>query len=621
MLNTVTLFDWLRFSVAVVLFIGPGYALVSLLPERQRWDRTQTIIVSIGLAIAAWAILLAWLQAIQVVLSPLGATMIFVLGWGIGLARLRPWQRTTRGDLHFDGQRAALWLIAIVVAIIGICSLRDLALGPGSDIYHHTLITTMIRDRGLLPEGYQPYAPLVTFTYHFGFHGMAAAISWLSGFSPVVVVPVVAQVLTAVGALTVAFLAEIATRQRSAGVISALLAGLICVFPAYFINWGRFTQLTGLVLLPILLGVVWQWSESQLNWRSVPFIGILAAGLVLAHYRVALMAAMGVVTLLSVAGLAQRWPWKAWLRIGFRLMITGLLAGLYVAPWGLHVLVSTQRGYPIDVGQLAPIFLTLDRLEPNVRNYPTNWLIVGLTVIAVTVGGLRRERVVIGLTLWSMVMLVAARDIGKYMDPLSVFISLYIPVSVIVGWFVAGTIRWMADRWPNAWWAWRAGLALLGIGGAFLLSHVVEPNYVYATSADLQAMAWIRANTPPKAHFLVNSFKIYSSDNYVTGSDAGYWLPLLGERSANVPPMIYPSEHAATSDFLEQMMALSNLGGQLTAPQAIAVLHREGITHVYVGEHGGSIVAADLLNSPYFKAVYQNDSAYVFELTASPALP
>jgi hypothetical protein len=164
-------------------------------------------------------------------------------------------------------------------------------------------------------------------------------------------------------------------------------------------------------------------------------------------------------------------------------------------------------------------------------------------------------------------------------------------------------------------------LVVLAAGGAFALSRVIEPNYVYSTPADLQAMAWIRANTPPEARFLVNSFKIYSSENYVTGSDAGYWLPLLGERAASVPPMIYPSEHAATPDFLEHVMAVSNLGGQLTSPQAIAVLRREGITHVFVGQRGGAIVVADLLNSPYFKPVYQNGGAYIFELTASPALP
>jgi hypothetical protein len=364
---------------------------------------------------------------------------------------------------------------------------------------------------------------------------------------------------------------------------------------------------------------VWQWSESRLNWRSVPFIGLLAAGLALSHYRVTLMAATGVVTLLGVAGLAQRWPWKTWLRVGVRLAIAGLVAGLFLAPWGLHVLVSVQRGYPIDVGQLAPMFLSLDRLEPNVRDYPTNWLVLGTTAIAVIVGTLRRERIVMGLALWLIVMLVAARYAGKYMDPVSVFISLYIPVSVIIGWFVADAMRWTAGHWRAGLWAWRVGLVVLAMGGAFALSRIVEPNYVYSTPADLEAMAWIRTHTPPEARFLVNSFKIYSSENYVTGSDAGYWLPLLGERAASVPPMIYPSEHAATSDFLEHVMALSNLGGQLTSPQARAVLQREGVTHVYVGQHGGTIVVADLLNSPYFKLVYQNGGVYIFELNAAPA--
>lgn len=611
MWTSLSILHWLSFSAALVLFIGPGYALFAFLPDRSRFDRTQSIALAIGLSMAAWSILLAWLHLVRLPLSPISALLIFGLSWAIGLWRVRPWVRSDR----VDGSRIMLWLVLAVTAVAGVSVLRDLPLAPGSDIYHHTVITKLIVDRGLLPDNYLPYADLVTFTYHFGFHALAAAIVWISGLDPVVVTPLVAQVLPAASALTIALLAEVATRSRIAGLVSAIFAGLVIVFPAYYVNWGRDTQLSGLVVLPVLLAMAWHWLESGAKWRAVPFIGGVAAGLALAHYRVTIMAASGFIVLFGVSGVLQRWSWLMWRRVVTRLLLAALFALVLVGPWVWHLINASRQGYAISIGQITPAFFAFERLGQAVQNYPTNIVVIGLAALAIVVGWWRRDRLVIGLSLWSIVMVVFStpRFAGVFMDTTSVVISLYVPAAILIGWLLARLV----ERWPQTQWAMRAALVSLAVWGALQIGGIVDPQGVYTTREDLQAMAWIKANTPPTARFMVNVFHVYGIEKYVTGQDTGYWLPLLAERAVFVPPLVFPSERATSPDFADQLKALGLAQADMTSPETLALFQREGITHVYLGARGTFISAEALLKSPHYRLVYQNQTVYVFEISVS----
>ena len=616
MTTAFSLLDWLRFLLALLLALGPGVALLSVFPQRQRFDRTSSVILAIGLALAAWPIGLAWLQALRLALSAWGVLGIAIAGWLIGLWRLRPGRSIA---LRFDLSRAVLWGVVVIVAVVGVAALRNAVVGPGSDAYHHTLITQLIVERGMLPDNYEPYAPLLSFTYHFGFHTWAAVVALLSGLSPIVVVPVTAQVLAAFATLAVAFLAERMTDEKWIAAISALIAGLISIFPAYYINWGRYTQLTGLVLLPIFLGVVWQWALTDRAWRSVPFIGLLAAGITLAHYRVTLMTASAVVIVIGLSGLFARWRRAEWGRVIGGLIAAAAIAGVLIAPWVWHIFTSLRQGYPIVLGRLEPVFFQFDRLGPFVQNYPTNTVFLGLVAAAVIAGWVQRQRVVICLSIWAGVMWVlsGSRLAGAFMDTISVLISLYIPAAITSAWFLVTLGKWLTQRWPATRWVLSAGLIGLAAWGAMTISNIVETNAPYVQPDDVSAMEWIRTNTPASARFMVNTFHFDFADDYVIGSDAGYWLPLLAGRAAITAPMIYTAERAESPDFLERLVAFDRLQGNLTSPEALALLQREGITHVYVGQRSGSIAVEELLKSPNFKLVYQNGAAYVFEVTGA----
>ncbi len=621
---TLSPLEWVGLAIALCLFLGPGYGLLSFDPDRHRYDKTQAIAISIGLSMAFWPILLAWLHGLRIALTPAGALAILVAGWALGLMHARPWIRLTHtvstGPAPPETSRVALWVVLALTAVAGLRALQGAVAGIGSDSYHHTLIAQMIADRGILPDNFQPYAPIATFTYHFGFHGMVAAMAWLTGLPPLVLAPILGQILLAAAALSVAFFTQATTRSRSAATVSAVVAGLVSVFPAYLFNYGRDTQLAGMVILPILLGLIGQSAESDTGWTRASLIGILAAGLALTHYRVALMAASGAVVLIGWDGLMRRIGRPAWKQIGGGLILAAALAGVLIAPWVWHVLGALQQGYPIDAGKVGPAFFAVERLGTSVLNYPTNGVVIGLALTAVLVGWWRRERNVMGISIWTALMLLLStpRFAGAFMDTVSVIISLYFPASVAIGWLIAAIVQRLAARFSLAVWAARIGLAGLSIWGALAIGAMAEPALAYVGPDDLSAMEWIRSHIPASARFMVNTYHWDFLPNYVVGSDAGYWLPLLAGRASVTAPMIYLSERATAPDFLDRLAALDRLGGQLTSPEALALLRQEGITHVYIGQRGGPISAADLASSPHFKQLYSNKTAHVFEFVGAP---
>ncbi len=614
--------EWAGLFGALVVFLGPGLGLLSLYPRRKRFDVTQTVALGFGLSLAGWAILLAWLHGLGWSLSPPTVWLILGAGWVVALTRsgygpdsLHGWMRSAP---RVGLSSLVLWLSLGLAVGVGLGAVRDLVAGQGSDSYHHTLIVQMILDRGRLPDDLQPYASLASFTYHFGFHGFVAAIAWLTGLPALTLVPLLGQILNAAAALSAAFLAQAMTGSRSAAAASAIVVGLGAVLPAYMMNWGRYTQLTGLVLLPLFLGLVWDDGQADQDWALIPMAGVLTAGITLAHYRVALMAGMGA---LVVALFSGRWfPFDRArrLRLAGYLLGAALVAGVLIAPWVVHVARGLRQGYPIEVGYPAATYFALARLGPGVINYPTNLPLLALAGIAVLLGLWQRDRAVLAMLAWSggMLFLSTPRFAGVFMDTVSVVIALYLPGSVLMGSLAqlklaeVRTAR-LPRRAVLAVWAGLAGVALVG---AQAIAKIADPTLAYVTPADLTAAKWIQANTLPSARFMVNTFHWDFLPHYITGSDAGYWLPVLADRRTVLPPLFYTSERASEPDLVERLVTLDRLGGHLASPEALAALQREEVTHVYVGQRGGPIAVSELLNSPAYALEYQSGSVYVFRL-------
>lgn len=620
LLASLTWINWIELAVALALFLGPGFGLLTFFPDRHRFTLMQSIGLSFGLSLSLWSALLAWLYVAQIALNPAIELALLSAGWLVGLLRTWPQLRLRQIScgawIKRNASEIALAGVLCIAAIAGLVALRHSFAGLGSDSYHQTLIVQMIVESGMLPANFEPYAPLVTFMYHFGFHGLAAAMIWLTGLKSVVMVPILGQILMAAAALSVAFFTQVAFRNREATLASAAIVGLASVFPAYLVNWGRDTELAGLVLLPLFLGLIWYWVKADFPWAPIPLIGVLAAGIALTHYRVVLMAALGALVFFGSA-LVRR-PDRQIFKLGLvQQFVAVAIAGLLIAPWLWHIFSARQQGYPIDVGNPGPTFFSLDRLG-GALNYPTNNVLIALALLAVALGIWRRESVIIALSTWTALMLFLSLPwlASVFMDTVSVVMCLFFPAGVAISWIVVlidrPGLRWRATRWAAL-----ALLAILCIRGIVGIIYIVDSDLNYVRADDLRAMEWIQIHTPRSARFMVNTFHWDFQSTFVTGSDAGYWLPLLTGRSSVLVPVIYSFERSDLPDLNEQLVALDRLEGHLTTPEAMAMLEREGVTYVYIGQRGGPIVAQELLHSQEFKLEFQSGSVYVFSFSGA----
>jgi hypothetical protein len=147
--------------------------------------------------------------------------------------------------------------------------------------------------------------------------------------------------------------------------------------------------------------------------------------------------------------------------------------------------------------------------------------------------------------------------------------------------------------------------------------------HAIATRPDLRAAEWIRENTSLDDRFLVNSVFAYDN-NYIVGSDGGWWLPLLTKRLTTQPPLNYGDEEG----FIPNNVAWVNqipqaiLSKGLTDPSVMSMLRERGVTFVYLGQlHKREVPPVPLLDStvlqddPHFQLVYRKDEVWIFKIS------
>jgi hypothetical protein len=226
----------------------------------------------------------------------------------------------------------------------------------------------------------------------------------------------------------------------------------------------------------------------------------------------------------------------------------------------------------------------------------------------------------------------AARMLGipgaMYLTAFASMIFLYAPVSLLIGWFAARVPSFLRTRHSFVRLASVPTLTAISLLGFALTAGVSSSAYNLVEPADLRAMAWIRANVPREARFLVNGFTIYDGSTIV-GSDAGWWIPLLTERVSTMPPQYaLLTEEEVEPGYGQRMVGLVSAlrHHSVSSPEGLALLCSEGITHVYIGQGEGRVAvppseplftAGEMLASPAFQELYHRDKVWILALNRS----
>jgi hypothetical protein len=627
--------------VALFLFALPGIALIDLAGAGDEHDWAGWIGAGFGVGLALLAVLILWTGVLGLRMGPLYA-------WGPGTLaalwlvwRLRNWRpRLLLTPAAVREYAPDIVLSLVLLVLIGV---RMLVIGPldaplWGDSVQHTVMTQLFLDHNGLFNSWEPYAPYESFTMQYGFSAAAAAFAWLTGVDVLQAVLITGQLLNVAAVLALYPLARrLADGNRWAGVFAVLVAGLLAPIPAFYVNWGRYAQLAGQVVLPVVLVLTWDLIEQErFDWRRALLLGVTVAGMGLCYYRMAFFYAVFLPILLIFFALpAWRRQSKAWLRGMGMLVLAGAVTAIVFLPWILRVTGSHLAGMmSLSVSSTSP----LDYVRGDYLAWTTLTTHMPLALLVPAALGLLaalalRRWMVVGLGLWVLIMAVypagqLLRVPGAVMlQSFAVVIFFYIPVALLIGWGASRVLESLQRRSHLAVAAAAMLIAGLAGWGALQQSRMVQPVYVMLTRPDLDAMDWVREHTPEDAVFLVQGFRVYGGLTAV-GADGGWWLPLLTERANSMPPQYaLVNEAPDPPDYSQSVVELTATleTHRLDSPTALAELCRFGITHIYIGQGQGQVgfqvtqlfAPEELESGSVFRLRYRESRVLIYELDRS----
>lgn len=619
--------DELRLAVIIaVLLLVPGWALLAASGLWRRWPLLVRWIVATGLGIAFYPVLFYWarlvLPGLQLgfnKLLVLLAALFAVAGWFLR----DDWKK----QFAFSPSEWAAIGIFGATLFTRLWAAHLYPLPAWSDSLHHTLLTQLTAANGQLPYTLEPYEPASLNMYHLGLYAITGSAQILSRLPAHTALLWVAQVLNGLCGLGI-YLVLDARVGRKAALAGAAVAGLLSFQPAWYINWGRDTQVASQAILLIAWWVTWEALRAWAAPGSKPRLEIgalaaasalLTAGVFLLHFRVAAfyLPLVAFSAAWELYRAARRKAWKPALLgtaaaggLSLALVMPALIAAL-----GVYIAKATRSGLSAVIAD-SEYFNMPDNALFEIGLQP--WL-VALAVLAGLFLLLRRSKFGIGILAWVLVLwlegnayrlnipLLAVTNYG------AVVILYYLPASLLIGAAVEELFQLLPARHAQA--LQPAGLTLLllaGLVGAQARIGGIENYRFFMTAADEAAMSWIRANTPPDAVFAINTYLWVSSNPH--GVDGGFWIPYFTGRRTSTGTML---NGLGSAEYFAHMLALSRqVKTYESQAHPAAELCASGLSYAYLGAKGGNFTGSGLKaeNLLGAAAVYDQDGVKILKL-------
>ncbi|MEN6410777.1 MAG: DUF6541 family protein [Anaerolineaceae bacterium] len=592
---------------AAVLFL-PGAVWVAWVDTPARRDPAVKLADAAGFSLAFTALAALILFGLNLHLTHILLILIYISCAALvilSMARRR----------SSEGAAPLAWIVAVTAILIAVIwrlyQARTLAFPAWVDSLHHTLITRVILEQGGLPTNLQPYID-VPFFYHYVFHTLAASFSALGEVTPDRAVLWLGQGISALVGLSVYRLGKTIWKDVRPAAFAAVLVTFFAQMPAYYLTWGRYTLLTGLVIMPLAASAAFETAHDDTRTpESIARLAILTAGTLLCHYLAALLLAFFLVALAVVEGVsalrARRWQRDLWL-----FLVGAPLLGLLVAlPWLLRIF------------QYQPSYASVEVLSNPTRE---SWQYIGKMLgprrdwVLIITGGVGllwalRNKHNLPLVLWSVILGLFTLPMGIQLGPFRpdlYAIVLFMPASLLAGNLftsLANGFNWLTEQKRWGWVALGVLAAVSIVWGGLETRNVLNPTTIIANAADRKALDYIKENTPSDARFWMNT-TLWISKVY-RGVDGGAWIMPYTGRWSIVPTSYYGFGSQETIEEINQRAAAANRLTTCT-PEFYDWIQSESITHIYVREGVGSLQPDGLNGCPRLNAVYHEEGVWIY---------
>jgi hypothetical protein len=423
---------------------------------------------------------------------------------------------------------------------------------------------------------------------------------------------------------------------RSGAIVGAAVVGLFCFQPAFYVNWGRFTQLASQTLMPIAWLVTLEtmalFSQEWVGWRApsvrakliwaATLTGLLTAAVFLLHFRVANF----YLPFLLIGLLVRSWPRqrRQWAGLFVGVLAIGLCSLFLILP----TLWAAFTAYLGSIHYGATAVDTAIR-QASIQQYYTfywasfavlaaqPWLLM-VSLLATVVGLLRRNVLAVICLFWVGFLFLEGNAYRLGIPLLmitnlsGIVIMFYIPISLVIGGAAQELIQLLPQRGRTALATMGLiGLLAAGLPAAWARAHQLELYRFFVTPADVQAMEWIRTNVPADARFAVNTE--FWLPTLPHGTDAGYWLPYFTQRSTTAGVMIMRGDYAKQVKVWSE--AVVQLESDLTTVDELRGL---GVEYIYIGARGDfrnpGLRLEWLKQSPALQVLYEDDGVAILRI-------
>ena len=610
----------------------PGWATLAVSNTWRQWKGLQRWILAVSLSIAFYPLLFYGLRFAVPFLTvgpyKMGALLL-------AFAALIVWRmrKHWREQFTFDQSEWVAMGVFAATLFTRFWIIREQPFPAWSDSLHHTLLTQLTAQQGGLPVDMEPYFPVPLGQYHLGLYSLSATVQWLARVPPHTALLWTAQVLNGLCVLGV-YLVLDRKVGRIGAIAGAVVVGLLSHQPAHYVNWGRFTQISSQAIMLVAWLVTWEalslwqrpWREYKIEilWNTA-FAAALCGAVFLLHFQVAafLLPLLVITTAFELWRAGKR---RTAQRVVLGTCAVGVASLLLIFPalWeAANVYVTATTSPPVlseeEISQTVSRYFRFPWSSvPILAAHP--WLLA-LAALGAVIGLLKRNEIVIISILWTLVLVLLGNAFVLGIPLLSItnlgaiLIMLYLPIGLVVG--AAGQELLGIVRPERQSRAVRL-LATLGLAAAFVASFTrvtdIEPYRYFVTPEDLQAMQWIRANTPIDATFAVNTY--FWLPRAPHGTDAGYWIPYLTERQTTAGPMLL---NLGSEEYKLSLVKQAQVVEQLAIDNtALGHLYELGVDYVYLGQKGDfsgpGLNAQQLAAADGAELVYSDAGVHIYRI-------